>query len=536
MRILDLTLIAVGTYNPLHRRSYKVHVDGVNMNKLHQVTNDGTNITYHQIAQVAPDIIRPSAEASSAINIVNGWGEERYRFVLHTVEKELGGSTEECYYIGYTDRARDSVSMGGHIDPTLQFHVTSSQRFTTRRVMSNIGGPHHSLANDTATQFLYGSGSISSLGNSYESYHCLRPYEVFRNQTMANHWRNMGIMDSNTIDTTGSLSVHGAKSQRRNNVSGSYLYDFLKAFKSGVDVSRERGEGYDIGTISEEASGVSMENDIYSDQFLSQITLYAQNAIIRGQFSFTDLNKLCPYIDQVTTVVKHSPFELSEGWSSANTCHWHGSDNATIAATMIVNALPTIMLETLVSMTRFTITNMTADGSIAYAHEKLKMMNDSLDIGLAERMMQRLILEVINHISQQGLIPFNILIESSIYGDTLVNISLNGQPHVPYVMPSFADNMASPVIMENNQAYAQNIDSLFAVGDNLLRPSNPMQRGVAIAPTSVNATGPNALPVVNPSAYGNQPTSGQQILAPSNTGVSNTSNIKAPTGIVPPTR
>ena len=105
------------------------------------------------------------------------------------------------------------------------------------------------------------------------------------------------------------------------------------------------------------------------------------------------------------------------------------------------------MLDNLVADARFLITNDTVTGEVVHQKYSCNPINNSLDRdALLERVIERVKLELIPSISMQNSFKFTVLIDCSIYGDTMVNISLNGGVAVPYVMPTFADNLASPVL------------------------------------------------------------------------------------------
>ena len=69
----------------------------------------------------------------------------------------------------------------------------------------------------------------------------------------------------------------------------------------------------------------------------------------------------------------------------------------------------------------------------------------------------------------------------------MVNISLNGGVAVPYVMPTFADNLASPVLTNDIQRYNSVTNDIYNVAQQLLDVRAPIIQ----APSQGGFTPPN---------------------------------------------
>jgi hypothetical protein len=127
MQVEQLIMVESGTYNPLYHRPYQSHLDAQMLNTvINRVDQAGTgHITGQLLSGVAGQILSPTAtvDASREIAIPHGWQERRIRFVL-IVNVQFSLGTENTYYFqGYTNYP--GISMGGHIDPQMQFIINS---------------------------------------------------------------------------------------------------------------------------------------------------------------------------------------------------------------------------------------------------------------------------------------------------------------------------------------------------------------------------------------------------------------------------
>lgn len=485
MQILTLQLFECRPLNNVYNRPYKTIVDNESLNALDAATHGGKTINFNNISSVAGRIIQPSAEVESVAAIAGGWGISRYRFVLEALESDFAGSQVITYYIGHTDRADDAVSAGGYIDNTLCFHVNSKQtiQIGQRRGADMTVLPH--LKTTAAEQFLFKS-TPNTVGNAIlnglDNFK-IRPSDLFLAKDV--QVKLASYADVPVVDSTSTLLSGGALSARRNNTASSYLYDTLKAYDTAV--STEYSYGGDETNIYREAAGYCKDGNIFVDNLMSFMENSVRAIRTNGVFTWHDLKMVCPYIDDVTTVGKLGDYanmrnryaqqtgvsEFSNVWDNTNTANWNGSDAVTIAATILANSVPTIMLENLCVDLRCHITNHTIDGSYAFTLYNVRAIREGINTSaLYERIINRIEFELLPTITNYGIFSIDILIDSSVYGDTMINIGLNGEPPIPYVMPTFADNVASPIITQSSKHYNRIAHDMLYVSEHLINNRN----------------------------------------------------------------
>lgn len=483
MQVLSLYLYPTYGYNDVFRRSYKSHITQDGINALDNATRGGTELSPTAISQVATQLLSPSSEVDQMSAIVNGWRTERFYFVLKMLETTSFGNNNVVYYIGHTDRSYDAVSANGYIAQDLQFFVNAMHRLTEQNV--NVGGmPHSKMIPKGGSQIIYGSSNLAQLDQfGVMDMWKMRPSEVFHSQNQLNKLESSGVLPSNYIDTTGSMISGAALSNRRNNTPGSYLYDTLKAYQGGLHAALDHHA--DSGFLADEALFLTRDEEVYQDPFFFNMQRIVQQMNERGQFSWKDLCTLAPYVDSVTVVFDNMEAQRArmEGaitgygydmnifnnqWHAGNTASWHSSDIETVSAALLVNAIPTIMLENLISDLRISFTNMTSNGADAYQRYVVKSFAQGVDATvMLNRVTDRIIRELIPKISLQNNFVYTLLIDSSIVGETMVTININNGGERTYVMPTFADNGTSPVITSSQQHYNQFTNDMFNIGSML---------------------------------------------------------------------
>lgn len=473
-RILGLTLFPVKGYNDVYRRSYNTYIDQSVENKLDEVTQGGTVLNNVSIGEIASQVLQPGAQVEQRSNIVHGWQTPRYRFILKVEEMGMGGSVNIGFYVGHTEHSEGVIFHGTRnstFDPNMMFFINSVNRVRVSTFTQN-GQQFKNLKAEDSQQFLFSNGAIADLQTGNMGSYKMRPQDLFQAQSLLNRLSQDGLLDANTIDTTGAImGIGGDLSSRSNNDPTNYLTKTLKAYRYAND----QNDGYESDTedLYQTATTLVKEQSIWNNPFISQMSNHSYNIAANGQFSWNELLRICPHLDQITQVVV--PNDVSGNiayntsatinsntlnganlWSNENTEHWQGSTNETIAGYMISQALPAMMLEKLIASIRFRMTNQTMTGEIQHSVDAISAVDPAVAHLMprhAEMLMDRLRIETLGAVTLNGSLPFDCLVDCSIFGDTFIQISINGGPHTPLLMPTFADNAAAPVITTSMDNY-----------------------------------------------------------------------------------
>ena len=91
---------------------------------------------------------------------------------------------------------------------------------------------------------------------------------------------------------------------------------------------------------------------------------------------------------------------------------------------------------------------------------------DNLDVvNIVETaLMPRLITEVLNPLTYNSNMAITIQVEARLLSEIRLDISVGGNPPIPYCMPCFADALVAPVLTNdfmNIQSMAKDIDMLY---------------------------------------------------------------------------
>lgn len=487
IKIMQLIFFPVKGYQDIYRRSYNSHVDGAIEQQLIDSTNNGAQITKHSLSGVASQILRPSSNIGNMASMVHGWQTPRYRFLLKVEEEGQLGVSTIAFYTGYTEHSEGIIIHGidSVIDPNMYMHVTSVSR--TRISNVQVGAvPSRNFNNVGNQQFLFGDSTAETLaGNVAGTYWKMRPEDVFRSQNLLNSLSEVGLTPYSTIDTTGSLTALGGDvSSRENNVASSYLSKTLRALRnahtdyesSATDATYDAAKAVNEGYIS-------------YNPFFNVMMNYAEAILNSGRFRYGDLQKVASYLDDVTNVFSSNNMMQYTGQQSAgmtlnmglqymdnvpsadNTEHWKGSTTETIVAYNIAMALPAMMLDKFVSSFRINITNQTLDGSIQHAIMDISPIDPLLEGNMmvaGETLADQITMEILGPNSNFGALPFRCMIDCNVFGDTSILISFNGAPDTPYVMPTFADNMATPIITADRNVFQSVTNDIYNITEGLV--------------------------------------------------------------------
>lgn len=445
MYIRKVILFKCQGMHDIHHRPYITSVSQESLDYL-KMGIDRSNglVNTPVINEVASKILVPSAVSQGIAPIINGWKEERYRFILETeIRDTLTDQTHYSFYIGHTDRAYEAyvkLYQDAHIDPNLRFTINSAHHF--KMVNRIVNGEMRTMimpANDHA-QFVYSNGaSIEDAMNHRNMTYLIQPDAVFKRNSNLSYLDELGVIPSSTLDVTGSLVSSGEKLNRRNNVASTYLYDMLAAQQRAQRDAVSTGH---IETTYTAASNYLRNPQIFHDPMMTELSSLSTMIRQYGTFEWGTLLRLFPDLEQRTTIINNTDSQVNH----LDMSHWAGSDMNTVAASVLVNAVPTIMLETLIGSIRIQFTNKTRDNRMSYQVLDAPYGVSDLAIPDINAFADRVIIECLNGITLSDSYELDLYIDASVFGETYVNISVAGLPPTPYVMPTFADNVASPAI------------------------------------------------------------------------------------------
>lgn len=467
LRIAKLTMQETGTYNPVHQRPYMTHVSGDIMqnigNRLEQAGNN--NISGSLLGGIASTIMAPSATPGNVISIPYGWTERRIRFILEVHAISNTGTTTVYYFQGFTDTL--GVSQSGHVDPNMVFVLNSFIRVNRLEQLTPMGY----ITKDTVTQSSQVINPDPTM--SMQPVHKMRPQEVFTGIQSgyienAHSYTEPGI---GYIDGRLRMGTEPIGSNRENNLPSYYV---SKVFDTHRQAMALADFGQNDSDIYARGVQLALDTMLGENPFIRAIS-QVRGLPIATTFNYGDLMKLDSNTGSVTNMVRLGQTHQQAVHHAGQTEYWNSANRETVVATMLSNAVPAIMMSLFISKVAFMSTNHSSMGQI-YTQMAGGCSVTSADMSQSFQVLKnRLENEVFMDISYGGQQLYTLQMEIDIFGETKINIAIDGGPSIMYVTPSFCDGLLVPVLAPNKQIFDHNVhnfEQMFKVVEQVTSPSH----------------------------------------------------------------
>lgn len=479
IRVIRFVIHETGTYNEQYRRPYISQLTSQGMNQILENTMSAPRIHAGIFSGVANQVLAPSPEAESVINIPNGWSERRFRFMLHLeVTYKTGGVIHEIV-TGWSETPASTVSLYGTLDPNTVFRVNNTIHIRQQNITTPLGIQTRSSIADCS--HVLSDNNWTSI-NSPNRQISMRPTDIFSKIIVSNVEDQLASEGSYDASTT--VTNIARKSKRTNAISTNYIADIVRSY---VEADASLGVGSDaIG--ANDAFGIaqsySKESSAARDPFLDTISSFS-NMPVSDTFTLSQLNRIDPNADNNTVYVKMGVTEMAQVHNAGQTQHWAGSDLHTHIATILSNSVPAIMVSSTITKIAFVTTNMDATGRIDTRIADIEGIAANMDMSQpAQAFLGRLENEILNDLSQYQ-IGYAIQMQVDILGETWIKITI-GNEEIDYVTPSFCDALTPPVITNQNQVASNLASDLYNLMSNVVDFKNNNSANII---QSFNSTG-----------------------------------------------
>lgn len=447
VKILKLEIVPAGSYCDQHLRPFESNVSPMVLKELDQIlhTQSGSHQMIRNpslISSVAGEIMRPQAAAGAAISIPNGWSQARWTFRLEI--EVLSSTNHGSVHIiqGYTDYADTSYS--GLPDPQTTFHINSVTK-TQTRVENTIHGAQQYVYIQSSDHIIQNNewGNYGwQNGNNSQSFSKIRPTDVYTHMAIPGEVRD----SSDCFNGATTYSGIPALSRRNNNLSSDYLSNVINGYlKAATEPTSYDSEAIYGGAIQNVA-----ENMFAKDTFIRMLAGFVNETSTPTSFKLGDLSRIDNTFsstnDPRIVLYRDNSGSMLDYRNYSN--HWGGSDRETLSASIISTAVPTIMMKFGVSKVSFIARNDTREGpQFIWADiQSFGGVDASFYIAAIEAAMQK---EIFDLISENNALCYNVEVEHVFTMDMQIRISINGGPQIPYVSPTFADAVFTPVIADS---------------------------------------------------------------------------------------
>lgn len=492
VRIGNLVLVQSGRYQEQHMRPFNMNVTDQAITQLQNVTRGGLNLGVSAVQDIAGQIVAPSAQTEGVVGIADagshdGWAALRFRGFCRVHEEHAimkGTSTQRIFYI-YTDKCDASYS--GILDPNMRVYF-NSETVITEQMQNTAMGPQKFCKVQSANQIVTpidmagGGNGLFSAASS----HLIRPEDIFaigQTGAIVDRLQKTGRFQGNINrmhDHRTMVGECGAYqySHRQDTSPVRYVSNTLSAFQHSVreaDMLSDDRLGNSASMSNEhlygEAQAHASNSNIHQNAFLAILKERA-NYMERG---FVTWGELCMIFPELVQQHGCAQWRMDDGSSQRrinmvqDSNHFHGADNTSIAASMLGQAIPSLMMDTFLRHVSFAVTNGPAPGTYRFEYHGDKVKSIMEGVPMQPYLIEferRLITDCLNTITYNNNIAFQLSMSSDLAGDSVIDISLQGESVVRWVVPTFTDGLFAPVITrDQNKANKISNDMLYLVSE-----------------------------------------------------------------------
>ena len=415
-------------------RPYESTINGNTIKNMLDATNNGETLTPYSLSSSASQVLAPSITPKDMLQIPGGMRQGRYAFFIEVTTTDITGNEREILS-GFTNY--DGINPNSKsIDPNMVFHLNS--RIVVRdQATIGYGGhqfkPIMFMAQNVLTPIVNHPGAIA-----------MRPEDV------AAYGQNalLHIGDARVIDPRNSLSGVAKVADSRNAIPSHYLANICNGY---ILAQSEAVDHYGMSEANIHTKAITNTRcpSITLSNFFNAFG--RPNPESSYMFTFGELNALWPRPREFwhTVTPKYgetltSPLEHTE--------HWRGASIATGIAFSLTHILPALMARVMMVEVEIALTNTGIGGGHNIAVLKhTPMFDDVITPEHIKYLQNQIELDVIRGLLLNSVITFDIRLHINILTNSTFYISINGEPHIPYVAPMFCDSYYSPLIgLEKN--------------------------------------------------------------------------------------
>ncbi len=494
--VVKLVYQVAGTYNDQYRRPLRTYADGHTLNLVEQALNDSTTLSPTRLANPAMRMLRPDATPESRVDIVNGWGMARLRFLLHMEFEDHAGQITNHYYSGYTEHGGEASLLSGRIDPNMLFTINSvnAVQLTNRRgpggtVTLHVPIQNSQIFNAPASASNMVTGGIINPSKVWS----LRPENVLDDMQA----EDLRSQQDTFMDMTTSVS-DPVLMPRKNNTAPNYMQSLVGGYRNSLLADPESSHPSHLNNVK----GVVGANRFSEDRFLAWLMADRQMNPRMGvgfhQFTLGDLVRLDVGCE---ARIKPIPADYEHNFHVAgSTAEWGASSLHAQIATIIASALPTYMTKFNLNQVGFTATNLSVDGSIQMTYTRVNAYNSGVNLApILDAFMENVKTELLANIGDPtlpnfGRMPFELEVRCHLLGETFISISMAEMPYEDFVAPTFCDSVFTA--MASNQegllhALANDFRGLFELVDNNTTMTHEMGGSLALPSSEMPGRGMN---------------------------------------------
>lgn len=436
-------------------RPYDLDMRGSPVDLFSKATENGLQLGAKRLAGVAAPLMGPSARRKIEAQAPNGWDHNRIMFAMVVATASRNNSKEFSYIVGYTDdaaytkrgtTAKFDANMKMYFNNITRIHMTEAMVMQDRRHTSRWQPKiitHDQILTKSAIQ-----GFEQRRGIRREQTLTLRPTDLFTRQGGESAFGSyLQDKDVPVKNLCGAFSGQLRSSTRVNNSSTNFMQRSLNAYVSAAadPSSAFIDDNNDHDTIQSALDSV-IENSIDNDPYIEEIRRDS-NILESGYITFGELMDLNPNFDED----RQLPFiplddKRKRSRITDNIVSFNSDEPESLAATMIAQALPGILIQSMYS----SVSDMVISTRARVGESRLKSafpspfvegMSISASWAYFEDQVDSIL---ITEVSKNGMFDFEAKIDANIDQDIRIWISLDGGEEAYFEFPAFCDSLLAP--------------------------------------------------------------------------------------------
>lgn len=469
LRVTSMFLIETGTTNDMASRSLTSHLDNTALQQVGEQTRGGQMIQANNLAGIAGHIIMPGAQVDRLVGIANGWKNKRYRFVMHAVP-DVGtlNSTTQYIYTGYTNTTGlVQVPTGFDFAPEMQLFINN--RIVISAIAPNSLNQNGFFNVQNASHVIH-PGTLGGISRPAFDPANLAPLQVPSTMRPSDLMHALNAQETSNLNArfVGDMrsAVTLGLSRRTNQLPANYLATSLDSLYRAIHTEDPNTAAHGVYAA---AAGNASEFGVYQDPLIGMISMNQTGYTELGYVTWAEIKSILPELTAhgIVKVINNNEVKKKDIYQShhGDFQPWYTQDMNSgnvnvdqsleaVVSTYLLQTVPAIAIQHLMSRVTLRATNMTADGSIQVMVDPPVPLFGELPQGYIQQSVQNFVsnleVAVLRDMPINKAIPFQLAMHLDAFGDSHIQISINGQPAVPYCSPTYADASFTPIVTTNH--------------------------------------------------------------------------------------
>lgn len=434
-----------------HAADFRGHV----VDDFARATKNGSSLSAMRLAKHCSGLFVPDTSRGRLIksHAPNGWDTDRLAFAMVVAINNRQHSKTYQYIVGYTDadmssgtdtRIKLDSRMKLYFNNITRVHMNESVANSKRVWTPKIQTHDQILNRSSLTGFDDNSLGLRDRPVS------LRPTDLFRRQTGTKHFARH-FEEDKVSNMCGAFTSQLKASSRVNNSTSHYMHRTLSAYlasASDPDLQHHYDEG-SADTLNHAHDRVE-ETDLELDPYIEEMKMH-HRILDDGYITWGDLQRLNPDFDFDKIIFGRRKGRMS----TENEAGWKGTDNESIAARIIRQSLPGIMINSgYVEVEKMVLDSTARVGQSVVEMEKAWPFVDGMRVSSTWPYFEGACRDILIHeVTCGGRFDVTARVDANIDRNIRMWIRVDNGPEAYFNFPAFMDAGVAPTLENDNKAF-----------------------------------------------------------------------------------